>query len=691
MTDNKKLLIGGAIIATVCIGVKVYRDKSTANTALKIKKAVGLADNPDGLCCGLADADGTLIAESTEVNAALKSIGAPFYSLCGRKGLSFRKHGISCNNEENIYSVSEKVVNNWLKKNKDTSLSELVKTGGASAKNTENPQKNTKEHKKSTENKTKKIETVKEQNSSNSTNFDKWIREVINPQANNKKSNAISVMDFSRDGEKEYFWPKDFIIDGVDYYWNYDRKHTKGRSLTTHGELWFHGGIFGQGKRIATGELTLSKLKLGFKEIYESLGKTEVPKKKAATPKSDKVTIIYGDSMELEAAAETHAAKYGIIELSDLMASHNWNNYSKNDNYPPGCQERQYHDNKQLQANVEMRAKNFKPTHLINEDLTAESGPSIINPDGVVLGGNSRVMILNRVKAHNSSGWKAYQEKLYSRAENFGFDGDKLDMFENPVLVRVVSVNMDRCSHYSWVFNTSTKNDTDASDRAITLAKDISDKTIYELSQVIEEAEVETFAQMYEDKSVSRKIEKILSDSGVINSSNHTAWIKDGSFTATAKIMIESILIGTILNDKKLVESAKNYTSNIIRSISSIIKIRSFPEPWNLIKDFEAAIKLEESRRSSKQPKGDFVKQAGMFGDKPTERNLLVWDLLDLKPTAFKKAAKDYARIATNQLNSDDAFFDKVDVTPIEALKKVLDKADGLSDKSRKRRKHGRK
>ena len=202
-------------------------------------------------------------------------------------------------------------------------------------------------------------------------------------------------------------------------------------------------------------------IKLGFKKPMKKYEFDEY-KPKVSKTKRKAPTIVYGDPAEIEGGGEIHYAKYGIIELSDIIPSHNWFNYSKNENYPPECQERQYHDNKQLQANVEMRSQNFKPKHLLTEDLTAESGPSIMNPDGIVLGGNSRVMILGRVKEHYPNSWKAYQDFLYSRAKNFGIEREQLDMFENPVLARIIKVNMEDCSHYSWVFNTSTKNETDS-------------------------------------------------------------------------------------------------------------------------------------------------------------------------------------------------------------------------------------
>lgn len=97
--------------------------------------------------------------------------------------------------------------------------------------------------------------------------FIKWIRDVINPQAG--PGNNACVDDFSKDGMKEYSYPKEFVVNGDLYSWTIGSHHTKGRHLCTHYELWFHGKAFKTGQqKIATGSLTLTKLRAGFKIIY---------------------------------------------------------------------------------------------------------------------------------------------------------------------------------------------------------------------------------------------------------------------------------------------------------------------------------------------------------------------------------------------------------------------------------------
>ena len=95
-----------------------------------------------------------------------------------------------------------------------------------------------------------------------------WLREVIQPQADPAKANAVALDDFSRDGMKEYCYPKSFVVQGDSYFWSVSTAHTKGRHLCTHYELWFHGPAFAPCQRIATGAVTKAAIRKGLRQIY---------------------------------------------------------------------------------------------------------------------------------------------------------------------------------------------------------------------------------------------------------------------------------------------------------------------------------------------------------------------------------------------------------------------------------------
>lgn len=105
--------------------------------------------------------------------------------------------------------------------------------------------------------------------------FDKAIHEMsfnefkmyLSSMAN-MNGNSVTVDDFSRDGMTEYSYPKEFILNGNTYSWSIGSRHTKGKHLCTHLEMWGHGKGVGSYK-FATGQLTKNKLFKFFKDIHK--------------------------------------------------------------------------------------------------------------------------------------------------------------------------------------------------------------------------------------------------------------------------------------------------------------------------------------------------------------------------------------------------------------------------------------
>lgn len=99
--------------------------------------------------------------------------------------------------------------------------------------------------------------------------FKEWVREVINSQAV-ANGNGVSLDDFSKDGNTEYLYPRQFIVNGDEYRWIITRKPTRGKSCSTHYVILFGGKCFNiHNTQIATGELTKSKIHKGLRIIYD--------------------------------------------------------------------------------------------------------------------------------------------------------------------------------------------------------------------------------------------------------------------------------------------------------------------------------------------------------------------------------------------------------------------------------------
>jgi len=113
--------------------------------------------------------------------------------------------------------------------------------------------------------------------------FNRWVRDVINPQADNTRCNAVSLSDFSKDGMTEYYYPKSFAVNGDLYRWDIGSWPTRGRGMSSHYEIWFHGPAFGGGMKVATGDLTLGKIRKGLRIIYAFYGLGDVSDESGVT------------------------------------------------------------------------------------------------------------------------------------------------------------------------------------------------------------------------------------------------------------------------------------------------------------------------------------------------------------------------------------------------------------------------
>jgi ddrB-like ParB superfamily domain len=92
---------------------------------------------------------------------------------------------------------------------------------------------------------------------------------------------------------------------------------------------------------------------------------------------------------------------------------------------------------------VTEQAAKFDPSYVTMESPTAEHGAPVIDPNGNVLGGNSRTMALGRVYGSNPEAAEAYKATLRDRAASLGMKPEDVDWFQKPVLVRETTGALD--------------------------------------------------------------------------------------------------------------------------------------------------------------------------------------------------------------------------------------------------------
>lgn len=136
--------------------------------------------------------------------------------------------------------------------------------------------------------------------------------------------------------------------------------------------------------------------------------------------------------VEVEGRDRPYKAQYTVRELSDTYPSHNPFTFEPNPAYHY-INDRDY----QLPENrVRVTAGTLKPHRVINDNPDATNGPSVIESQGNVLGGNNRRMRIERAYSADPKGGQGYKQYLIDKARNFGLDPVAISKMNKPVLDR---------------------------------------------------------------------------------------------------------------------------------------------------------------------------------------------------------------------------------------------------------------
>lgn len=132
---------------------------------------------------------------------------------------------------------------------------------------------------------------------------------------------------------------------------------------------------------------------------------------------------------------------YQLVEANELITSNN-TDMSVNENYPQELQPRD-RSRKASQEQVRNIAQKLNP-ELLGESAKASDGAPIVGEDMVVESGNGRTIALKSVYEKHMKEEPMYRGFLVSNAEKFGFTKDEVANFNNPVLVRVRTNEVNR-------------------------------------------------------------------------------------------------------------------------------------------------------------------------------------------------------------------------------------------------------
>jgi len=353
---------------------------------------------------------------------------------------------------------------------------------------------------------------------------------------------------------------------------------------------------------------------------------------------------------------ETHKAYFAVVELSQILASHNEVTFADTANYPTddkgkNVNDRNYGTDKNAQAKVVTVAQKLNPNIIISTSATA-SGTPVITVDGIVVSGNNRTMSLKLAASTYKQNFDTYLATLYSELDKGGYGISMAGVygkFKQPVLVRV---DVDFHSYTSTELNAFNKPRAKSEkniDRSIRLSKQIAENKNCQNALIDLVSEQDVVSELYNDRASVNRFKKILLDCNIITDNEISAFFTDFSLTETGKILYDTLLVSLVLNPQAIEISqnagVKSATNAIVNAIIPLVKNKNQSEA-SIINDVNNALLIQNAMVSGGYKKlSEFITENTIFAEKEpykTEKAFIINWYLNQRVNDFKTAMLKY-------------------------------------------------
>jgi hypothetical protein len=349
---------------------------------------------------------------------------------------------------------------------------------------------------------------------------------------------------------------------------------------------------------------------------------------------------------------EVHKSYFAVVELFDILASHNEVTFGNTKEYPTdsngkNVNDRNYTGDKNAQAKVVSVAQKLNPNIIVSTSATA-SGTPVITIDGIVVSGNNRTMSLKLATTNYAENYENYKKVLFAELESGGYGISMSQVFTNfkqPVLVRF---DIDFASYTSTELNAFNKPRSKSEkniDRAIRLSKQIKENEGCQNALIELVSEQEIVSELYNDRSSVNRFKKLLIDCNIISENEVSAFFSDFSLTETGKILYETLLVSLVLNPTAIEISqnagVKSATNSIVNAIIPLVKNRKFEE-GSIVEEVNNALLIQNSMVSNDYKKlSEYITENTIFKEDQshkTEKALIINWYLNQRVNDFKSA-----------------------------------------------------
>jgi hypothetical protein len=342
-----------------------------------------------------------------------------------------------------------------------------------------------------------------------------------------------------------------------------------------------------------------------------------------------------------------YQAQYRLRELSDLQPSHSGFNFQRNPQFPYE-NDRDY-TKLENQNRVIMQAQKSNPRYLITDNPDNTNGPPVVDDKGNALGGNSRVMALQRMAALHPDRWEDYRSALLNDAAHYGIDPKDVEAMKQPVLVRETpdseGINAQRA------ITDLNKTGTAAlgpNEKALMDSRHVSPETLEVLTHEIDKlGEGGTLARVLSSDAGPEIVNRLVTD-GLITDRERPQDIAEGKLTPEGKNRVGRLMIGRLFGNVAEMDGTPPALRNKLEKIvAPLARVEQRPE-WDVsapIRESMALLHVARARNVTRLE--DVDAQQGLYGDRKFSPGAYRWAgiLKNNSGRALGSAFREYAEL----------------------------------------------
>lgn len=289
-------------------------------------------------------------------------------------------------------------------------------------------------------------------------------------------------------------------------------------------------------------------------------------------------------------------AQYRLVEAGDAVASHDPVSFAPREGYPEGLQERIYHRDKTEQNKVIRNAQRMEPAFVVNTNPDALNGPPVTDANGIVLGGNSRTMSIQRVYAEGGEKAKQLKQYMVDHAHEVGLRREDVEAMENPILTRVIDTEGHDENLLVRQMNESFMGAMDPRTMQVAMGRRLSDEALRSLADSMEDGQT---LRAFLGSPTSTAFVGHMSKAGIIDERNENAYTREvGSgnnkrreLNEDGKTLVERILVGRLVGDPDVLSNLPpSLVGSVARAVPHMIQAEAHGEGFNLRDDFYHAL-----------------------------------------------------------------------------------------------------